>query len=153
MKKYYIRNNITFVVSILYTALKQKEYIEIAELALIVPLLLDEEIVSILNDSEQKFFIETIIATNKIPLANYNDRYLSLLPQLYTAIAMMLDTKAINMRDGCLVRCKGLYNLNSITKEESNARIHQICVATNRLMALIENKDIPRLYNLLKIEL
>ena len=153
MREYYIQNNITLVVSILYTTLKQKERVEISHLAMMIPLLMDENIVALLNDPKQYLSIETFIATNKIPLANYNDRYLSLLPQLYTAIAMMLDIMAITMCDGCIVRHEGLNNLNRLTVEESNDRICSICSATNRLIELIEKKNILKLYNLLKIEL
>ena len=104
MNSQYIQKNVAFVVGALRTAVLVENNIELSRLALLMPLLMDDRIVSVVNDSALEHSFESLISTNRIPLANYNERYLSSLPYLYQAVAMLLDVEVVSMKNGALTK-------------------------------------------------
>lgn len=99
-----VRKNVAFIVGVLRAAINVEEKIELSRLALLMPLLADDTIVSTVNNGSIQHNFYTLVSTNRILLANYNERYLSTLPLLYQAIALMLDIDAVSMKDGILVK-------------------------------------------------
>lgn len=152
MKDYTLYNNDAFVVGILQTAIQEEDDIEIARIALLLPLLFDDKIVAKVSNIQVSYTIENLVMTNKVPLANYNDRYISVLPMLYRAIAMMLDVNAISMKGGKLVR-RNMDVLSRMIPESNSSRMNSMCVATRSLMKMTCSKDISKLYKMLNIEL
>lgn len=152
MKDYTLYNNDAFVVGILQTAIQEEDDIEIARIALLLPLLFDDKIVAKVCNIQVSYTIENLVMTNKVPLANYNDRYISVLPMLYRAIAMMLDVNAISMKSGKLVR-RNMEILSRMIPESNSCRMNSMCVATRSLMKMTYSKDISKLYKMLNIEL
>ena len=152
MKDYTLYNNDAFVVGILQTAIQEEDDIEITRIALLLPLLFDDKIVAKVCNIQVSYTIENLVMTNKVPLANYNDRYISVLPMLYRAIAMMLDVNAISMKSGKLVR-RNMEILSRMIPESNSCRMNSMCVATRSLMKMTYSKDISKLYKMLNIEL
>lgn len=152
MKDYTLYNNDAFVVGILQTAIQEEDDIEIARIALLLPLLFDDKIVAKVCNIQVSYTIENLVMTNKVPLANYNDRYISVLPMLYRAIAMMLDVNAISMKGGKLVR-RNMDVLSRMIPESNSSRMNSMCVTTRSLMKMTCSKDISKLYKMLNIEL
>lgn len=152
MKDYVLYNNDAFVVGILQTAIQEEDNIEISRMALLLPLLFDDKIVSKVCNTQISYTIENLVMTNKVPLANYNDRYISALPMLYRAIAMMLDVNAISMRSGKLIR-REFEVLSRMIPECDSKRLNSMSVATRSLLKMTCSKDITRLYKMLNIEL
>ena len=148
----YIKKNVAFVVGALQTAIKSEDNIELSRIALLMPLLMDDSVVSKINDDSIQYDFENLISANKMILANYNDRYLSVLPLIYQAIALMLDIEAISMRNGCLTRA----NIDILSQMISNCNSQSLCNmcrATERILRMTEGKSIAKLYNLLKVEI
>lgn len=152
MKDYVLYNNDAFVVGVLQTAIQEEDDIEIARIALLLPLLFDDKIVTKVCNAQVSYTIENLVMTNKVPLANFNDRYTSALPMLYRAIAMMLDVNAISMKSGRLVR-RNMEILSKMISESDSCRMNSMCVATRSLIRMTYSKDISRLYKMLNIEL
>lgn len=67
MNSQYIQKNVAFVVGALRTAVLVENNIELSRLALHMPLLMDDRIVSVVNDSALKHSFESLISTNRIP--------------------------------------------------------------------------------------
>lgn len=152
MNGQYIRKNVAFVVGALRTALNIEDNIELSRLALIMPLLMDDRIISIVNDSTMQYSFESLISTNRIPLANYNERYLSALPYLYQAIAILLDVEVVSMRNGVLtkINTKIIADMNDSCQCQT---LTNMCKAMQRLLKMTYGKSIVKMYELLNIEL
>lgn len=152
MNGLYIRKNVAFVVGALRTALNIEDNIELSRLALLMPLLLDDRIISIVNDSTMQHSFESLISTNRIPLANYNERYLSALPYLYQAIAILLDVEVVSMRNGVLtkINTKIIADMNDSCQCQA---LTNMCKAMQRLLKMTYGKSIVKMYELLNIEL
>ena len=152
MKSQYIQKNMAFVVGALRAAINKENHIELSRLALIMPLLMDDRIVSVVIDSTIQHSFESLISTNRIPLANYNERYLSALPYLYQAIAMLLDVEVVSMQNGMLTRMDTniLADMNISCQCQS---LTDMCKAMQILLKMTEGKSIAKMYELLNIEL
>lgn len=152
MKSQYIQKNMAFVVGALRAAINKENHIELSRLALIMPLLMDDRIVSVVIDSTIQHSFESLISTNRIPLANYNERYLSALPYLYQAIAMLLDVEVVSMQNGMLTRMDTniLADMNISCQCQS---LTDMCKAMQILLRMTDGKSIAKMYELLNIEL
>jgi len=148
----YTKKNVAFVVGALQTAIKTEENIELSRIALLMPLLMDDSVVCKINDDTIQYNFENLISANRIILANYNERYFSVLPLIYQAIALMLDIEAVSMRNGCLTRVN-IDILSQMISICDSQCLYNMCRATERILQLTEGKSIAKLYNLLKVEL
>ena len=152
MNSQYIQKNVAFVVGALRTAVLVENNIELSRLALLMPLLMDDRIVSVVNDSALKHSFESLITTNRIPLANYNERYLSSLPYLYQAVAMLLDVEVVSMKNGVLTKL----NTNILSDMCASCQCQSLtnmCKAMQKLLKMTEGKSIVKMYELLNVEL
>lgn len=149
---YYLRNNFMLVFGIIRVALRKLEAIEISKLALLLPMLLDDKIVKLLQNQNADYKVGNLILHNNLSLANYNDRYLSLLPLLYEAVSLLLDVDAIGLEDGKITTSK-LEILHEMKEKCQSKRLDLICIAAERLLDIVENDNLSRLYTVLKVEL
>jgi len=149
---YYLRNNFMLVISIIRVSLKRYGTIEMSKLALLLPMLLDDRIVGLLQNRDMEYKIGNLIMHNNLSLANYNDRYLSLLPLIYEAVSLLLDVDAIGLENGKITASK-LEILDRMKEESQSERLNLISTATERLLSIVSNDDLSRLYTVLKIEL
>ncbi len=140
------------VVGIIRVALRKFGSIEISELALLLPMLLDDKIVKLLQNENLEYKVGNLIMHNNLSLANYNDRYLSLLPLVYEAVSLLLDVDAIGLENGQITVSK-LEILDEMTEKSQSKRLNLICIAAERLLNIIANDNLSRLYTVLKIEL
>ena len=146
-----VNKNVAFVVAIVQSAIQEKG-VELSTLAFMLPLLLDDSMVTMINDGNRSYNIETMVSTNKIVLANYNDRYLSSIPLLYQALALLLDVKAISINSG-MVEKGPVACLSDMEKECKCVKLSDICHATRRLLAMLEHSNMTKFYKLLKVEI
>jgi len=140
------------VIGIIRIALKRFGAIEMSELALLLPMLLDDKIVKLLQNKDIEYKIRSLIMHNNLSLANYNDRYLSLLPLVYEAVSLLLDVDAIGLENGKITASK-LEILDRMKEESQSERLNLISIATKRLLDIVSNDDLPQLYTVLKVEL
>ncbi len=140
------------VIGIIRVSLKKYGTIEMSKLALLLPMLLDDKIVKLLQNRDVEYKIGSLIMHNNLSLANYNDRYLSLLPLIYEAVSLLLDVDAIGLDSGKITANK-LEILDRLKEESRSERLNLISIATERLLSIMSNENLSRLYTALKIEL
>lgn len=140
------------VIGIIRVALRKKGSIEISELALLLPMLLDDKVVGLLQNKDMEYKVGNLILHNNLSLANYNDRYLSLLPLVYEAVSLLLDVDAIGLEDGKITTSK-LEILDGMKEKSQSERLNLIYVAAERLLDIIANDNLSQLYTVLKVEL
>lgn len=149
---YYLRNNVSLAIGVIHSALMGGKTISMAELALIFPFLFDDKIVGTLNDKNQYVTVRSLITMNKIALANFNDRFLSLLPLVYQSLSLLLDVDAVSISDGD-IHGKNMQLFDDMALKCDSRQLEAICMATERLLSMIEKKHLRGLYKTLKIEL
>ena len=152
MKHPYIQKNVAFVVGALHTAMVAEDNIELSCLALILPLLMDDQIVAKVIDPSKRISFETLASTTSLILANYNERYLSTLALLYQAVALLLDVGVVSMRNGVLTR-KNTNILSGMNASGDCQSVKDMCLAMRKLLNMTEGKNTAKMFQLLKVEL
>jgi hypothetical protein len=140
------------VVGIIRVALKKFGTIEMSKLTLLLPMLLDDKIVKLLQNRNVEYNVRNLITYNNLSLANYNDRYLSLLPLVYEAVSLLLDVDAVGLENGKITTSK-LEILDEMKVKSQSKRLDSVCIAAERLLNIVENDNLSRLYTILKVEL
>ncbi len=149
---YYLRNNVALAIGVIHTALASGKPLSMAELSLLLPFLFDDKIVEMLNDKNRYVTIPSLITMNKIALANFNDRYLSLLPLVYQSLSILLDVDAVSISDG-EISAKNIHLFDDMVEKSDSQPLNNICKASERLFGMIDRKQLSGLYKTLKIEL
>ena len=149
---YYLRNNVSLAIGVIHTALATGRTISMAELSLLLPFLFDDKIVEILNDKYKVVTVSNIITMNKIALANFNDRYLSLLPLIYQSLSILLDVDAVSISGG-EITAKNIHLFDDMVAKSDSQPLKDICKASEKLFYIIDRKQLSELYKTLKVEL
>lgn len=148
---YYLQNNPMVVMGVVCTVIKIKKKADIGRIAVMLPMLLDNKIVDALLDRRLQYSMRQLIQQNGINLANYNDRYISLLTPLYHALSIMLDADMIKL-NGSMIEPSFNAGKCSVYAFDS-CRIKRIVQATQELIELSEKESNKELYKLLKVAL
>lgn len=149
---YYLRNNATLAIGVIRSALTVDQTVSMAELSLLLPFLFDDKIVMVLNDDNQYVTIPSLITMNRISLANFNDRYLSLLPLVYQSLSLLLDVDAISISGGEIL-AKNMQLFDDMIANSHSRQLKDICKASYRLFRLADKEKLSDYYRSLKIEL
>lgn len=152
ISSYYLCNNVSLVIGVIQTILKSGRSFSMAELSLLLPFLLDEKIVSVMLNPNEEYTLGSLITKNNIALANFNDRYLSLLPLTYQSLSFLLDINAITISDGVVIACH-TETIGDMVTESGSTQLSNICKVSQRLFAMLERENIYEIYKRLKIEL
>ena len=146
---YYTYNNIAIIACTITAILHSRSHVPMSKVSVLLPLLLDDSITEKLVTQHYNS-LDALIQQNRIPLANFNDRYKDLLPQMIDSIAMLLDMNIVSL---CGETARLIDNSFYIEIQQNNQseRLDTICKAINKLMPLVEKQDISRIYSKLNI--
>lgn len=146
---YYIYNNEAIASACILLVLQKTNVIDVAKLCLVLPFLLDDRTVSLLQKEEyQQMTLKDLIDKKSRIFSTFNNRYLALLPVFINAMIILY----IN---GYILFDKGLVRLSStsINIENYGDRLLKIKKVANTFVDLIINKNTPELYRSLNIQL
>lgn len=148
---YYLYNNVAITAGAIVAMLKSTQSIELARVALFLPLLLDDNIVRKINEKDEYSF-DNIISLNVLNISNFNERYRDILPLLMDAISILLDMEIIVLRGVFIVNRKfGV--CSSVIDECDSMRLQAIAIAADQLMKVTQNIDLSNMYFRLNVEL
>ena len=148
---YYLYNNVAITAGAIVAMLKSTQSIELAIVALFLPLLLDDNIVRKINEKDEYSF-DNIISLNVLNISNFNERYRDILPLLMDAISILLDMEIIVLRGVFIVNRKfGV--CSSVIDECDSMRLQAIAIAADQLMKVTQNIDLSNMYFRLNVEL
>lgn len=148
---YYLRNNPVIVMGVIETALQRYGRANVGRIAALLPLLFDERMVEILLDGNIQYSFRQLIQLNNMYLANYNDRYLSLLVPFYRALSIMMDAGSVKLNGGEIEQSSK--QTLSIASSSDSMRMKRVADATGRLLCIAEKETNKELYQLLKVAL
>lgn len=148
---YYLRNNPVIVMGVIETALQKDGRVDVSRIAALLPLLFDERMVEVLLDGKIQYNFRQLVQLNNLYLANYNDRYLSLLMPFYRALSILLDAGVVKLNGSEIeLSSNQLFN---ISKSGNSERMNRVVDATGRLLSIAEKETNKELYQLLKVAL
>lgn len=148
---YYLYNNVAITAGAIVAMLKSTQSIELARVALFLPLLLDDNIVRKINENHEYSF-DNIVSLNVLNISNFNERYRDILPLLMDAISILLDMEIIVLR-GAFVVNRRFDVCSSIIDECDSMRLQAIAIAADQLMKVTQNIDLSNMYFRLNVEL
>lgn len=136
---------------VIETALQKDGRVDVSRIAALLPLLFDERMVEVLLDGKIQYNFRQLVQLNNLYLANYNDRYLSLLMPFYRALSILLDAGAVKLNGSEIeLSSNQLFN---ISKSGNSERMNRVVDATGRLLSIAEKETNKELYQLLKVAL
>lgn len=148
---YYLRNNPVLVMGVIETALQREGHVDVGRIAALLPILFDERMVDILLNGNVQYSFRQLVQLNNMYLANYNDRYLSLLRPLYRALSIMMDADAVKL-NGCEIEPSS-NQLYTIANSCNSGRMKRVANATGRLLCIAGKETNKELYLLLNVVL
>lgn len=148
---YYLYNNVAITAGAIVAMLKSTQSIELARVALFLPLLLDDNIVRKINENHEYSF-DNIVSLNVLNISNFNERYRDILPLLMDAISILLDMEIIVLR-GVFIVNRRFGVCSSIIDECDSMRLQAIAIAADQLMKVTQNIDLSNMYFRLNVEL
>lgn len=147
---YYLYNNIAITAGTIAAMLKSTESVDLAKIALFLPLLLDDNIVKKINEKSDYSF-DNIILLNILNMSNFNERYRDILPLLMDALSILLDMEVIVIRGPFILIKKPEVCISML--ESDSIRLNSISSAASKLMSVTQNMDLSKAYHRLNIEL
>jgi hypothetical protein len=94
--QYLLYNNLGIIMGIVMMIAKRHQRVNIAHIAIFLPLLLDDNVVRRANQGTS-YRIINLIAIDKVNIANMNDRYRHSLLLLVNALAVLQDFDAVRI--------------------------------------------------------
>ncbi len=146
---YYIYNNEAIASACILLVLQKTNVMDVAKLCLVLPFLLDDRTVSLLQKEEYlQMTLKDLVDKKPRIFSTFNNRYLALLP-------VFINSMTILHINGYIAFNKKSVSLNStsINLENYGDRLLKIEKAANILVDLIINKNTSELYRSLNIQL
>jgi hypothetical protein len=148
-KSYYVYNNEAIASLVLEKTLRLLNEIEISRFLLILPILLEDRIIVKLRTSNFSNF-EELLRKHPTLFANFNDRYLDLLPISINSLTLLKEM-------GVLMTSKNriFYNSNyqQLSQSVSSNRLESIAGQLENFVSLTAGYETNTLYKILKIRL
>ena len=148
---YYIYNNVAITAFSVMAMLRLSPKIPLSKVALLMPILLDDNIIGKMTNQRPTSF-DSVITQNKVFLSNFNNRYIDLLPQVVNAISILLDLNLVSLY-GEYVISENAEKYESILARCDSNRLKNICIVSPKLLKLVKDSDIVNDYCKLNIEL
>lgn len=148
---YYLRNNPVIMMGVIKIVLQRDGHVDVGRIAALLPILFDERMVGKLLDGNVQYTFRQLVQQNNMYLANYNDRYLSLLNPFYRALSIMLDADTVQLNGSEIEPSTD--KLFRLVNTSSSVRMKRVTDAASRLLLLAEKESNKELYQLLKIAL
>lgn len=147
---YYLYNNVAITAGAIVAMLKSTERVDLAKIALFLPLLLDDNIVKKINEKSEYSF-DNIVSLNVLNMSNFNERYRNILPLLMDALSILLDMEVIVLRGAFVINRKS--EICASMLECDSIRLQFISSAASKLMKVTQNMDLSKMYYRLNVEL
>lgn len=146
---YYIYNNEAIACSTIILVLQEVTRLDISKLCLVLPFLLDEKTVSLLEKNlDNGMSMDDIISNNPNCFSSFNRRYVALLPILINSITILYDAQIIKV-----FRKEILYSFTNIIFNDCGERFNRIRKIASSFAMILNNTQTTELYKALKIQL
>lgn len=128
---------------------KRHQRVDIAQIAIFLPLLLDDNVVKRVNTGIS-YRIYNLVAIDRVNVANMNDRYRHSLLLLINALSVLMDFDAVRITRGTVEYVPN-NKLEDMIEKNSCARLQRIKTAYYRLWPSQQEMEVKDMYHLLGI--
>lgn len=147
---YYVYNNEAISALVIKKYLEFSKSIDISRLFIILPILLDDNLVEILLN-ENFDNIESLIDKYPSLFSSFNDKYLELIPITINSFTLLKEMNDVIIENGIISYVEGgLVNLN---ESSIGDRIIKIFFSISPFIELSNKYDTSSLYKILKVRL
>lgn len=148
-ESYYIYNNEAIACSTIILVLQEVTRLDISKLCLILPFLLDEKTVSLLEKNmDNNMSMSEIIANNPNCFSSFNRRYIALLPVLINSTTILYDAKIVK-----IFHKEIQYSFTNIDFKDCGDRFYRISKVSSYFAEILNGAKTIDLYKALKIQL
>lgn len=148
---YYIYNNVAITACAIMSLLNVSPKIPLSKVALLMPIILDDGISQKMRCQNYRSF-DAVITQNQIYLSNFNDRFKDLLPQVVNSLSLLLDLNLVRLQ-GEYVEVLDEKYYHTYMKKCDSKRLFVINEISAKLLGMIKNSDLARVYSKLNIKL
>lgn len=146
---YYIYNNEAIACGTIILVLQEIVKLDIPKLCLVLPFLLDEKTVSLLEKNmDNEMSMNDIISNNPNCFSSFNRRFIALLPVLINSITMLYDAKMVKLSHKEIK-----YSYTNIVFKDCGKRFYRISKVSSFFAEILNNTQTKELYKALKIQL
>ena len=144
---YYIYNNEAIACGTIILVLQEIVKLDIPKLCLVLPFLLDEKTVSLLEKKmDNEMSMNDIISNNPNCFSSFNRRFIALLPVLINSITMLYDAKMVKLSHKEIK-----YSSTNIVFKDCGKRFDRISKVSSFFAEILNNTQTKELYKALKI--
>lgn len=148
---FYIYNNEAIVSLVIAQVLKQTRVIEISRIAIVVSVLLNDQLVDVLNE-ERNVSLKCFFKQTAKYQMEYNRYYYGLLPIVINSLKIIVDSNIGSYKDGIIYSNEKNSIINSDISK-LNDRFNKINHIIPLFLSLIDKYSTEKLYELLRIRL
>jgi len=146
---YYIYNNEAIACSTIILVLQEVTRLDISKLCLVLPFLLDEKTVSLLEKNMNNgMSMNNLISDNPNYFSSFNRRYVALLPVLINSIIILYDAKIVKISHKEIQ-----YSSTNIDFKDCGERFDRISKVSSYFAEILKSTKTIDLYKALKIQL
>lgn len=146
---YYIYNNEAIACGTIILVLQEVTRLDLSKLCLVLPFLLDEKTVSLLEKGmDNEISMKDMISNNPTCFSSFNRRYVALLPVLINSITILYDAKMVKISHKEIQ-----YSSTNIDFKDCGERLDKIGKVSSFFVELLNNTQTKELYKTLKIQL
>lgn len=147
---FYTYNNEALVSLVIIRLLKEVKNIELARIAAIIPILLNDQSIETLNSGNCKtlkqFFRE--MPGNQL---KYNSYYYAMLPILINSLKIVVNSGFASFNKGKFYLIEN--NISAINSDNIGTRYCEICATIPLFLSLVNKYPTEKIYELFKIRL
>lgn len=147
--QYLLYNNLGIIMGVVMMMVRRHQKVNIAQLAIFLPLLLDDNIVKRVTSS-LSYRIINIVAIDKVNIANMNDRYRHSLLLLVNALSVLQDFDAVRIVKD-MVEYVPSNKIEGLLDENICHRLVKIKEVYKRLWPSQQEMELEELYHYLGI--
>lgn len=147
--QYLLYNNLGIIMGIVMMITKRHQKVDIAQIAIFLPLLLDDNIVKRAN-SGTSYRIYNLVAIDKVNFANMNNRFRNSLLLLINALSVLMDFDAVRIVRGTVEYVPN-NKLEDLIEKNCCNRLQRIKSAYYRLWTSQQEMELKDMYHLLGI--
>lgn len=146
---YYIYNNEAIACNTIIAVLQVILKLDMAKLCLVLPFLLDDRSLLLLEKHlNHETSLIDIISNNPNYFSSFNRRYVALLPILINSITILYDAKMVKISHKEI-----LYSSTNIDFKDCGERFYRISKVSSFFADIINDTQTTELYKALKIQL
>lgn len=150
MNEYYLYNNVALTSMVIYHVVQQDEK-DIARVAVLLPILLDDFSTKILSNGDEPTLIQ-LSSMYQRNMANYDNRFENIIPLMLDSLSLLIEIGAITLQGkNVIIADNGEFS--NVIQRCPSKRLKLICEVADKMIIINKKVTNKSLYTKLRIKL